>query len=695
MLKKITKLGATLLLAIGFSSSTQAQSPFITEWDLSKIPYPNEQRNDVISFGVGTTTGIVTYQWETIPAGTSGTGTFTGTVASITGLPANAKIRLSIDPQNFNRFYTWYFNPEAGEEYFFDNPQKLINVAQWGDVAWSDMFAAFYYCENMEMTATDVPNLSGVTDMSYMFYEARIFNGSIGGWNVSNVKNMFSTFQYARAFNQAIGNWNTANVEDMTAMFINAEAFNQPLSNWNTAKVAQMGQMFSDAYAFNQPIGNWNIGQVVSMENMFYNATAFDQSLGGWGATLNPSVTLTGLLDNTPLSVANYDATLQGFASGTVTGRNLRAFGVKYCNKATRDVLTGTARNWTISDGGGLTPTSFITQPVSVATCAGLSAMFNVSATGITPLSYLWNTGATTTSINATTPQDFQVTVTGGCGVAVSTIAGFSIVTAPSIISQPLSVTTCAGISVPFIVSVTGNNLSYAWSNGLSTSNIMTTSQAGTYSVTASGICGNAVSNPFALLNTVCGSSTITSSVIVFLNTIPGTFTGTSGNLTWPTIAGAATYCIRYSKSSDFSSTIKTVCGLTSSSYLFVLSAAGLRTEATDETIYYQVAAVDANGNMSQWSASQSFVLRTDQTTSTNLPTYQSTNLTIYPNPVTNGEWKVENGEVGATVYVFNAQGAIVYSQIIASTTTEVSSKLSSGIYLVKVGTQMVKLVVE
>ncbi|TAF73149.1 MAG: T9SS C-terminal target domain-containing protein [Bacteroidetes bacterium] len=79
----------------------------------------------------------------------------------------------------------------------------------------------------------------------------------------------------------------------------------------------------------------------------------------------------------------------------------------------------------------------------------------------------------------------------------------------------------------------------------------------------------------------------------------------------------------------------------------------------------------------------------------TGLPTYQSTSFIVYPNPVVNGEWRIENGEVGATMYVFNAQGTIVYTQSIASTSTLVSAKLSSGIYLVKVGTQMVKLVVE
>ncbi|TAF75340.1 MAG: ExeM/NucH family extracellular endonuclease [Bacteroidetes bacterium] len=99
-------------------------------------------------------------------------------------------------------------------------------------------------------------------------------------------------------------------------------------------------------------------------------------------------------------------------------------------------------------------------------------------------------------------------------------------------------------------------------------------------------------------------------------------------------------------------------------------------------------------------SISQSFTVFTvlssiQNLTSTNLPTYQSTSFSVYPNPVVNGEWRIENGELGATMYVFNAQGAIVYTQTITSASTEVSTKLSSGIYLVKVGKQSVKLVVE
>ena len=71
---------------------------FITRWDLSN----SGSSTNSFEFGVGTT-GTVNYTWETIPAGTTGTGSFSGATATISGLPTNAIIRLKIDTTHFNR----------------------------------------------------------------------------------------------------------------------------------------------------------------------------------------------------------------------------------------------------------------------------------------------------------------------------------------------------------------------------------------------------------------------------------------------------------------------------------------------------------------------------------------------------------------------------------------------------------------
>ena len=129
--------------------------------------------------------------------------------------------------------------------------EELLSVYQWGNIAWESMNSAFHGAINLTIKATDTPDLSGVTDMSYMFRYARSFNQDIGDWNVSNVGNMSYMFSGAASFNQDIGDWNVSNVRDMSNMFWGARAFNQDIGDWNVSKVIDMTVMFSNARSFN------------------------------------------------------------------------------------------------------------------------------------------------------------------------------------------------------------------------------------------------------------------------------------------------------------------------------------------------------------------------------------------------------------------------------------------------------------
>ena len=51
-----------------------------------------------------------------------------------------------------------------------------------------------------------------------------------------------------------IRNWDVSNVTDMDHMFWDAHSFNQPLNNWNVSNVNNMGFMFGCAESFNQPL---------------------------------------------------------------------------------------------------------------------------------------------------------------------------------------------------------------------------------------------------------------------------------------------------------------------------------------------------------------------------------------------------------------------------------------------------------
>jgi len=193
--------------------------------------------------------------------------------------------------------------------YFYNSSdkEKIISVDQWGTQQWTSMEDAFYWCRNLNGTASDTPDLSNLTNMSfmflgamsfnqdisnwdvsnvtnmaYMFLGAQFFNQDIGSWDVSNVMYMTSMFSYAPSFNQDIGSWNVSNVVKMASMFYGATSFNQDIGSWNVSNVNDMFRMFGEASSFNQDIGNWNVSNVVDMNGMFYWASAFNQDIGSW-----------------------------------------------------------------------------------------------------------------------------------------------------------------------------------------------------------------------------------------------------------------------------------------------------------------------------------------------------------------------------------------------------------------------------
>jgi surface protein len=269
-----------LVLLLNFNTVKSQASDFVTRWDLSKT---GTAGNNSISFFTTNAAGSISYTWQEIsPGSSSGSGSFsagTATSRSITGLPTNAIIELRIAATNLQTF--------SIEEEDDTDGSRLIDVTQWGSVAWTSMKNMFVSCYNLNITATDLPDLTQATSMSYMFGNCSILTGptNIGSWNTSNVTNMASMFSGATAFNQNIGSWNTSNVKDMTAMFYGATAFNQNIGSWNTSNVTNMEYMFSLATAFNQNIGSWNTSNVTNMAFMFFKVTAFNQNIGSWNTS--------------------------------------------------------------------------------------------------------------------------------------------------------------------------------------------------------------------------------------------------------------------------------------------------------------------------------------------------------------------------------------------------------------------------
>jgi surface protein len=271
---------------------------FVSTWDTTatstgssnnnqvKLPlYNGGTYNFVVDWGDSSTSTITTWNQAETTHTYSATGTYTISISgTLTG---------------------WQFN-NTGDRL------KIKTITQWGILRLGNVTGHFYGTANLKITATDILNMTGTTDMTSSFRDSGIdtvpsmnswdmsnvtnmtsmfsaatnFNQNIGSWNTASVMNMYAVFFNATAFNQNIGSWNTGSVTNMSYMFYGTSAFNQNIGSWNTASTTNMSNMFKSATAFNNAgtstINNWNTSNVTNMASMFYGATAFNQNIGSW-----------------------------------------------------------------------------------------------------------------------------------------------------------------------------------------------------------------------------------------------------------------------------------------------------------------------------------------------------------------------------------------------------------------------------
>ncbi|WPO92339.1 BspA family leucine-rich repeat surface protein [Chryseobacterium sp. HR92] len=332
---------------------SKAQNEFITVWQPGFIsstpisvsaPYP-AVNNQVWFPAIGNN---FTISWEEV-----GYPSHHGTMTNITSAkqvlidfgtslhpnPMQASYRVKVSNVNGPfRILSNEYAPSTGVKYT-GSVDKLLEIAQWGDIQWSTMNNAFAFCPDITLTASDVPDLSNVTDLSGMFRSAKNFtsnhsinswdtssvqdmselfsqtkfNSPIDNWNTSNVTNMFRMFHYTKLFNQPLKTWDVSKVTNMQYMFMNAEKFNQPLQDWNTESLTTMADMFNSAREFNQSLNTWNISNVASLSGVFSFAVQFNQPLNNWDTSKVTDMSRTFLgATNFNQNINSWDTTKVG-----------------------------------------------------------------------------------------------------------------------------------------------------------------------------------------------------------------------------------------------------------------------------------------------------------------------------------------------------------------------------------------------
>jgi surface protein len=186
---------------------------------------------------------------------------------------------------------------------------------------------------NQPLSSWDVRS---ATSMELMFAGASNFNQNLSSWNVSKVTTMHRMFLMASRFNNGDQTtsatvsgispltWSTSSVSDISYMFYGAGVFNQAIDSWDVSRVTTFESMFYNSSRFNNgdPQGSfendtfstnvtmsWSPSSATSFRSMFYSALSFNQNLNSWdvskGQDFQSTFHLAGRFNNGDSSSAH------------------------------------------------------------------------------------------------------------------------------------------------------------------------------------------------------------------------------------------------------------------------------------------------------------------------------------------------------------------------------------------------------
>ncbi len=356
---------------------------------------------------------------------------------------------------------------------------------------------------------------------------------------------------------------------------------------------------------------SWNTGATTSTINALaagsYTVTVKDAN----GCTQTATVTVTTTTVTLTPTFSQTNVSCNGGNNGTasvtaVGGGGTAPYTYSWSNGQTgTNATTLAAGTYTvnITDANGCTGTGTVTitapAPIVInttstqTTCSGSTGTASVTSVtgGTSPYTYSWNTGATTSTINALAAGSYTVTVkdANGCTQTATVV----VTTTGAVITPNMTMTAvlCNGGSTgtASVTSVTGGTApyTYSWNGGQTTTNI-TGQAAGTYTVTvkdANGCTGTGtititappvIAVTTSTTPTTCSGSTGTASI--------NTVTGGTGPYTYSWSTGATTSTINGLAANTYTVTVTDANGCTQTATAIVATTGAVITPTATET---------------------------------------------------------------------------------------------------------------
>ena len=119
---------------------------------------------------------------------------------------------------------------------------------------------------------------------------------------------------------------------------------------------AAIREMFRNCDLFNGKVELFDVSTITNMQQILEGASIFNRDLSGW--QIQNVTAMLNMLNGTSFSTANYDLLLNAWSLLSVKpnvgfGANNTSYTIA-TSQAARDILTGGANLWTITDNGGI-----------------------------------------------------------------------------------------------------------------------------------------------------------------------------------------------------------------------------------------------------------------------------------------------------------------------------------------------------
>ena len=127
-----------------------------------------------------------------------------------------------------------------------------------------------------------------------------------------------------------------------TKRFANDITLQNAATTCTSGVSGQVPNWFTGDTTFNEDISSWDVSNFENMTNFLSGCTSFNQDLGNW--QFQYWILMLGLLDNTGLSVENYDSFISNLIGQNIAPTTIGVDGLTFCDETSRNILL--AQGW-------------------------------------------------------------------------------------------------------------------------------------------------------------------------------------------------------------------------------------------------------------------------------------------------------------------------------------------------------------